>query len=217
MRFKAVIFDLDGTLINTIEDIANANNRMLQQFSYPLHPLVKYIQWIGNGAAKLVYSSLPSNIANGKGAEEYLQIYKKNYTERLCVKSAPYRGITEVLDFLTTSNIPMAINTNKPDDLASAVVDHYFADWKFTDVVGKSDAVPHKPNPTGALNIASRFKCKPEEIVFIGDSYVDMKTALAANMIPLGVSWGYGNPGPQQGENYKIVDESLEIIDFIKQ
>ncbi|TLX74645.1 HAD family hydrolase [Labilibacter sediminis] len=215
MEVKAVIFDLDGTIINTIEDIADANNRMLQEFGYPTHNINEYIGWIGNGARTLVEASLPPQKRNGDTLY-YLDKYEQYYRENINNKSKLYPQIDKLFDFLTDNNILFAINTNKPQHLTDIVVDHYLKKWSFTDVIGHRNHFPHKPDPTGALHFAKQINCDPKYILFIGDSMVDIQTALAAGMIPMGVSWGYGQP-QMQGDDVMLVDRPGEILDYINE
>lgn len=214
-QIKAVIFDLDGTLLHSIADIAEANNEMLRSFGYPVHDLKKYIGWIGNGASELVEKSLPTSVQASESIDKYLQLYKQNYRKQLCVKTHLYPKINVLLDYLSNNNIPMAINTNKPDTLTQTLVENYFNQWDFKLAIGQSEKFPHKPNPSAALHIAEQLNISSNEIVFVGDSYVDMQTAMAAKMIPLGVSYGYGNPTRRSDEAYTIVDDALDVIHFI--
>lgn len=217
MIIKAVIFDLDGTLFDSIEDICDANNSMLKRFEYPEHDIDKYIQWIGNGTMKLVKASLPEYAKFDEDSLlNYLAVYENNYTKNIVSKSKIYDGIEGVLDFLVEAQIPFAINTNKPQELTNQIVEKCFKKWYFTTVIGQRPDLPIKPDPVGALNIAQQFGVKPENILFIGDSLVDINTAKNAGMIPLGVSWGYGNAvGSKTMDVAYMIDSPQEIIDFI--
>ena len=213
MEIKAVIFDLDGTLFDSIEDIADANNKMLQEFGYPIHSLKDYVGWIGNGARTLVEASLPPEKRNSDTLN-YLKVYEDYYRKKINVKSKLYPNIDRMLDFITDNNIPMAINTNKPQLLTELVVEHYFKKWSFKSVIGHSNHFPHKPNPKGALHFAKQINCPPKNILFVGDSLVDIQTAEAAGMVPLGVSWGYGQPSVG-GNDVSIIDRPLELLNYI--
>ncbi|SMO69835.1 phosphoglycolate phosphatase [Saccharicrinis carchari] len=213
MEIKAIIFDLDGTLINSIEDIADANNRMLEEFAYPVHPLKDYVGWIGNGARTLVEASLPPEKRN-RDTLHYLKVYEEFYRENISVKTKLYPNIAKVLDLISEYDIPMAINTNKPQHLTECVVKHYLSNWCFNSVIGHSNHFPHKPNPKGALHFAKQINCPPKNVLFVGDSLVDMQTANAAGMIPLGVSWGYGQPSVgAYGVN--MIDQPEELLNYI--
>ncbi len=213
MEIKAVIFDLDGTLIDSIEDIADANNQMLSEFGFPEHEVKEYIKWIGNGARLLVEASLPPK-ERGEDITIYLNKYKERYQKNIHNKTKLFSGIDKVLDMLTEQGIPMAINTNKPQALTDVVVDFYFKKWQFKNVIGHSNAFPRKPDPKGALHFAKQVNCNPGEVLLIGDSVVDIQTAQAAGMVPLGVSWGYGRPGIE-GNTIKVVNSPNEILEFV--
>lgn len=213
MEVKAVIFDLDGTLFDSIEDIADANNEMLKEFGCPAKDLKDYVSWIGNGAKRLVELSLPLHMRNGN-IQPYLEKYKFHYRNHINKKSKLFPNIDQVLDLLAHKNIPIAINTNKPQHLTDIVVEHYLKKWPFQNVIGHSNSFPHKPDPSGALHFAKQIACDPQNILFVGDSVVDIQTAKAAGMMPLGVSWGYGHPGMESDEVI-VVDTPNEMIDCI--
>ncbi len=213
MEVKAVIFDLDGTLIDSIEDIADANNQMLASYGFPTHDVKEYIKWIGNGAKLLVEASLPPK-ERGGDIMQFLGKYKACYQQNIHNKSKLFTDIDKVLDALTSQGIPMAINTNKPQHLTDAIVEHYLKKWPFKSVIGHSNAFPHKPDPKGALHFAKQINCDPQNVLLIGDSVVDVQTAKAANMIPMGVSWGYGKPCIED-DCIRLVNTPLEILELI--
>ncbi len=192
MNIDAVIFDLDGTLIDSIPDIAGAANKMLRNNRYPEQDVNDYIAWIGHGARQLISKALPDGLDKNtfeKCLKEFLEIYWSNCT----VKTKIYEGIHEVLDDLEKQHIPMSVLTNKPHDLTKIIIDYYFKHRNFYAVYGQRIQYPRKPDPTVALNLASQLGIDTESILFIGDSDTDIKTAIAAGMIPGGVSWGYGS------------------------
>lgn len=216
---KAIIFDLDGTLFDSIEDITDANNTMLRDNGFPEHRVEEYIQWVGNGAMKLVKASFPESVdLTEEDLKAHLANYEKIYAKNIDNKSKLYASIEEVLDYLTLQQIPFSINTNKPQLHTELIVEKYLAKWQFEMVIGQSSDYPKKPDPAGALAIANKLNLEPSNILFVGDSMVDIETARRAGMQTLGVSWGYGilNSGNSHGE-FTIVDGSLQIIDFIKQ
>jgi phosphoglycolate phosphatase len=192
---RGIIFDLDGTLLDSIEDIANSNNMMLQKNGFPPHPVEQYVDWIGNGAGQLVRLSLPDEIANNEQQfSAYLNDYKNEYKKNLFVNSVLYNGIPELLRFLNEKNIPMAVNTNKPHEQSMLLAEHFFKPYCFKLIQGQKDDVPGKPDPEGANIIAKHFNIDASEIAYIGDSVIDILTAKAAGMQSIGVSWGYGTP-----------------------
>ena len=213
MEVRAVIFDLDGTLFDSIEDIADANNQMLSEYGYPVHDLSEYVKWIGNGARRLVEASLPPQ-KRGGDIMPYLKKYADSYQKNISNKSKLFPMVDKVLNVLAEQDIPFAINTNKPQHLTDIVVREHFKKWTFKNVIGHSNVFPHKPDPKGALHFARQIGCDPGNILFVGDSVVDMQTAKAAGMMPLGVSWGYGMPC-MEGDNITVVNQPEEIIDYI--
>jgi len=213
MEVNAVIFDLDGTLINTIEDIADANNKMLQEYGYPIHTVREYIGWIGNGVRALVEASLPPQKRNDNTLH-YLKKHEQYYRNQLHKKSSLFPQMDKLLDLLTEKSIPIAINTNKPQYLTNVMVEFYLKKWIFTNVMVHHNHFPHKPNHKGVLHFAKQINCHPQNVLFIGDSIVDVQTAKAAGMIPIGVSWGYGNPD-LGGTDVVMVDDPMQIIDYI--
>ena len=217
MDIKAVIFDLDGTLFNSIQDIAVSNNLMLEKNNLPTHTVGSYLNWIGNGALKLVVESLPKNIqkSDSEVLNKYLSEYSEFYAQNIAIKSSLYDGIDRVLNFLTENSIPMAINTNKPHNLTMQVVEHYLSKWNFNSIIGQQSGVEKKPNPQSALQIAQELDINPKDILFVGDSEVDLNTGKNAGMLTMGVTWGYDNISNNTDFNI-VVDKTSEIIDFIK-
>ncbi len=218
MKIKAVIFDLDGTLLDTIEDIADANNLMLRSYGYPEHSIEKYIEWIGCGAKKLVLASLPSNVDCRKNRiQDYLDEYKRIYSNNIDKKTRLFNGIDQVLDYLSERHIPVSINTNKPQELTTLVFRKFLQNWSFRFIYGQSDKFSKKPNAGAAEAIASGLGTEPGNILFIGDSITDLETAENAGMPSIGVLWGYGNKEQmEKGGAVKMINHPLEIIEFIK-
>ncbi len=214
---KAIIFDLDGTLFNSIGDIAAACNKMLSRHGYPVHPVEKYIHWVGNGALKLVERALPKAIAEQKELVSQLHLeYEKLYYGDYKTNSSLYKGIPEILNFLTEKNIPFSINTNKPHDITVKVVEHFFAPWQFAYIYGQTDEETKKPNPEKALLIAKKLNIPPKDFFFIGDSDVDAQTGKNAGMTTVGVAWGYRKIDESTGFNH-IVQTPRELLNFLKE
>lgn len=218
MKIEAVIFDMDGTLIDTIEDIADANNKMLHSNGYPEHEISKYIDWIGNGAMKLVLKSLPDSVVSNEDKFfECLESYSNFYKDSIAIKSKLYKGIPEVLDFLSENGIKKSILTNKPHKLAIKIHEIFLNYWIFDNVIGQQVRLPKKPNPTVALQISNLYGIAVENIVFIGDSSVDIKTAIAAGMIPVGVTWGYDTEQSLRDSGCNnIVHSYQELLEFLR-
>ena len=190
MKAKGVIFDLDGTLIDSVQDICAFANRKLAEYGYPTHTVDRYIDWIGDGARKLIERACPQDIDSStfeKLFAEYLHIYEcDKHTE-----SVLYDGIPELLDRLNADKVPMAILTNKPHKVMLSTIESYFKKWDFVIVQGQEEGKPRKPDPAAALEIAEIMQLAPEDIVFIGDSAVDVKTGNGSGMTSICIMCGY--------------------------
>ncbi|MDQ7096784.1 HAD family hydrolase [Desulfosporosinus sp. PR] len=194
MKFKAVIFDLDGTLVDSLEDIADSMNRVLYALGFKSQSLAAYKYFIGNGIKNLVRAALPEGSREEPLVSECFDLMMKEYRERCLAKTRPYAGIPELLDELTKRQIKLNVLSNKIDELTQKVVAKLLPAWNFEVVMGPSANIPRKPNPTGALAISRKLGLVEADILYLGDSGVDMKTAAAANMYAVGALWGYRTP-----------------------
>jgi phosphoglycolate phosphatase len=186
-----MIFDLDGTLLNTLEDIAQAMNTALHALGAPAHPVENYRNLVGKGLEVLAFKVLPENRRDPATVNECVTAMRKEYGRIWAKTTTPYPGITELLVLLAERKIKTAVLSNKTDDFAKTTVAHFFPLHRFEMVRGSSKEFPNKPEPSGALHIASQMGVPPEECVFIGDSDIDMQTACNAGMYPIGVLWGF--------------------------
>ena len=215
---SAVIFDLDGTLLDTIDDLADSMNQVLAEKHLPTHPVEAYFHFIGNGMAKLVERALPPEIrGNAADLTEYTEAFRLCYDKHWNRKSKPYAGIPELLDTLINAAVPMAICSNKPDAFTQKCVTQLLPTWKFDCVLGHSDAFPRKPAPDSAIHIARQLGATPSDTWFIGDSGVDMQTASAAGMKAVGVLWGFRNESElrDNGAQY-IVATPVELSKLLR-
>lgn len=190
MKFKGVIFDLDGTLVNSLEDIADAMNKVLKDLDYPTHSYENYQYFIGSGLRNLVSKSLPENHNDETQIENCYQLMVEVYRDHCTIQTKPYNGIIELLDYLIAHNMKLGVFSNKSDELTKKIVAALFPGY-FNSIVGLSIESLKKPNPSEAIAISKSFGLNPEEIIFVGDSGIDMQTATNANMHAVGVSWGY--------------------------
>lgn len=190
-KFKAVLFDLDGTLVDTIEDLADSVNAALAALGHPQHELGPYNYFVGNGIEILVKRALPEDKRDDETVEECLALCRKEYANRWKDKSLPYPGIPEMLDELTARGFKLTILSNKPDHFTKAMVNDLLAKWKFEHIQGALPDVPIKPDPTAALAIANKLEIPPEEFLYFGDTNTDMETANGAGMHAIGVTWGF--------------------------
>lgn len=187
----AVIFDLDGTLLDTLEDLADSANEALGAFGYPEHPVESYRTFVGDGMAVLMERILPETARTAENIAAVLARYRTAYDVRWKNKTRPYPGILPLLDALTARDIPMAVLSNKPQAYTEIVMRHFLSGYRFEIIFGQRDEVPRKPDPAGALEIAEMLHLPPSNIAFIGDTSTDMITATAAGMIAVGVRWGF--------------------------
>lgn len=188
-RPRGVIFDLDGTLADSLEDIAAAMNRTLQSHRLPVHPVSAYRTFVGDGVRKLVERALPPGTDGLR--EAFLQAYQADYAEHLLEATRLFPGIPEVLEGLQRAGVPVGVLSNKPDLPTRRMVDALCNRWEFRAVLGERPGVPRKPDPVSALALADALSVPPESMAFVGDTGVDMLTARSASMRPVGVLWGF--------------------------
>ncbi len=189
--YKAVIFDLDGTLLDTIGDLAVSMNFTLKKFGYPEREPAHHAWAIGNGLRKYIERCLPENAVCDSLLDEMSLVFSNHYNTHCSIKTVPYDGICEVIDFLNKNNISVNILSNKRDGFVKELALHYFKDYKLDCVYGELPDVAKKPNPEAALKIAKEIDIEPDKILFIGDSIYDIQTGKNAGMKTLAVTWGY--------------------------
>lgn len=188
---EAVIFDLDGTLLNTLNDIANSANAVLADWNCPVHSVETYADLVGDGLTNLARKALPISRRSPAQIQAFVNAYRQQYVRRWNETSTWYPGIPELLNGLNAHGIPLAILSNKNDDFTKVCVSSYFSSIPFREVRGAQAGVPLKPDPQSALAIARSLGVRPARCLFVGDSEIDMHTATNAEMISVGVLWGY--------------------------
>ena len=215
MKIEGVIFDLDGTLVHTIEDIAGAANVLFSRHGLPEHDIAYYLNWIGNGAVKFIERAHGEPVSKEQ-LRAYVSEFKEIYAGNLHDRSSVYEGIPEVLNALVDKGIKISVLSNKPHLLTLEVCKFYLSAWPFDPVLGQREEVARKPDPAAAFEIADHMGIVPEKILFVGDSDNDILTARAAGMQPLGVSWGYGRllDNPIEGMG-TLADKPSEILNLI--
>jgi len=192
LSYKAVIFDLDGTLLDTLEDLALSVNTVLREKGYKEHPVNAYRYFVGDGIDVLVQRAFPDEIAGSDHElEQLVKAVKEEYSRRWADHTRPYPGVTDLLNFLENKKIPMAIFSNKPHEFALLTVDKLLPEWSFFEVCGIRPGIPRKPDPNGALLISQKMKIQPGEIVYLGDTGTDMQTAKAGGFFAVGALWGF--------------------------
>ncbi len=187
--FQAVIFDLDGTLADSLRDIAEAMNRSLTEHGLPTHPVDAYRTMVGEGIETLGRRVVPSGFSGD--LQSVITRYRDEYDRLDHVHTFPYAGVEAMLDALTAAGLRLAVLSNKRDDFTLKLVAQRFGRWAFADVRGEREGVPRKPDPTAAFELALALNVLPANIAFVGDTSVDMKTATAAGMRPIGCLWGF--------------------------
>ncbi len=221
MPFKAIIFDLDGTLLDTLEDLASAANRVLEKNGFPTHDMNAYRYMVGDGAVVLMRRALPEDRRSDVTIHDCVQAFRAEYEREWKIKTRPYEGVAEMLNALAAHDVKMAVLSNKPDDFTKRCVSEYFPQWTFDLVLGQRDSVPLKPDPSGALEISRFLNISSSQFVYLGDTAIDMKTAVSAGMYPVGALWGFRS-GQELLENgarllIKRPTELLRLLDTIVQ
>jgi phosphoglycolate phosphatase len=188
---QAVIFDLDGTLIDSLKDLADSMNEVLEKAELPVHPTSAYRRFVGDGIRNLVRRALPSNHRSDDCVGHFTDRMREVYALRWDRETAPYPGIPEMLSELQKRAVPLAVLSNKPHPMTAKVVRALLPSWKFEVVLGAEAGFARKPDPAGALETARRLNIAPDRIVYVGDSDTDMSTATAAGMRAVGALWGF--------------------------
>jgi phosphoglycolate phosphatase len=214
MNFKAVIFDLDGTLLDTIEDLTDSMNAALSEMGFPGYGIDDCKKLVGDGLATFVQRVLPPEARdNPEIAAKLTELMRWKYSERNTVKTRPYKGIPELLEALVQRGIRLAVLSNKPHDSTLVVMKKYFSRWNLAAVFGARDGVPVKPDPTSALEIARLLDLSPSEIVYVGDTNTDMWTANAAGMYAVGALWGFRTAGELRTSGAKVlIKKPLDLL-----
>ncbi len=211
-RFKGCLFDLDGTLLNTLDDLADSANAALERLHYPTHPTKSYRYFVGDGMRTLIERILPvssSELQIRECEDLFSTLYSVHWADKTCL----YRGIVEMLSDLGRRGQKLAILSNKPDKFTKMCVTKYFPEGCFSCVHGQRTDVLKKPHPEGALIVAEKLKLLPADILYVGDTATDMLTGKAAGMTTAGVLWGFREMVElqQSGADY-IVADPQEIV-----
>jgi phosphoglycolate phosphatase len=188
---KGVIFDLDGTLINSLQDIADSMNAVLSAKGLKTYDYDSYRYFVGRGLRNLVSQVLPVEDRSEENITAFYADLMKEYEKNLITKTTLYQGIPAMLDKLKARNFKLAVLSNKDDGFTNKIAGELLSKWSFDVIFGLISGIPRKPDPTGALMVCKTFNVTPEEILYLGDTGIDMRTALAAGMHPVGVTWGF--------------------------
>jgi phosphoglycolate phosphatase len=214
---KLAIFDLDGTLLNTIADLANATNQALEALGFPTHPTEAYVNMVGNGINKLFERALPE----GQKTEENVLAVRAKFIPYYNIHnadfSAPYAGTVELLEQIQARGVKLAVASNKYQEATVRLVAHYFPTIRFSSVFGNRDGVAPKPDPTIVYDIIREAQVEKEDVLYVGDSEVDMNTAINAGVEACAVTWGFCSRERLEKYNPKhIVDSAETILSFIE-
>lgn len=188
---RAVMFDLDGTLLDTIADLGDAMNATLKAFGFPTHDQAFYKKAVGDGAPALAERALPPGARTPEGILQALHRLRTEYERRWTVNTRPYDGIEPLISELRQRGLPLAVLSNKPEAKTHDCVNHFFPAAPFTIVRGAIDGVALKPAPDAALAISQQLGIPPDQWLYVGDTDTDMQTAVRAGFFPVGAAWGF--------------------------
>jgi len=213
---RVIIFDLDGTLLDTLEDIAISANFALTTLGFDAQPTYKYRYFVGEGVFKLFENIFATNPQNQETIHKAVTLFESHYAQQFNQNTKLYDGIRKMLSFLQKRGFKLAILSNKPDSFTKLCAIKYLREWKFDVVYGAREGVPRKPHPKGALDIVELLGVKPEECYYLGDTMIDMQTANSAGMIALGALWGFREEAElrEHGAQY-VMKTPSEVIKLL--
>jgi phosphoglycolate phosphatase len=216
MLIHLAIFDLDGTLIDSLGDLADAMNVVLDERGYPVHPHDAYRHFVGDGIEMLVRRALPPEVVDTTDIAEVVGAMRKEYSGRWLATTRTFPGIPALLARLRSFGIRIAVLSNKPDFATRAIVRELFEEGAFDVIRGAREDVPLKPDPTAAIQVATDLGLEPELSAFIGDTPIDMKTGRNAGMRTVGVTWGFRGVHElvDAGADH-VIHEPLELVGFL--
>ncbi len=214
---RLVIFDLDGTLLYTIEDLGHAANYALEKNGFATHTLASYPFFVGNGVRRLITRVLPEEHRDDSTIDRLLKDFRAFYDEHCCDCTKPYPGIPELLRDLRDQNVQVAVASNKYDAAVQKIIHHYFGDIDFVAIEGQKEGVNVKPDPSVVFSILSQARVPKREVLYVGDSGVDMETARRACVDSVGVTWGF-RPEKELVEYYAgtIIHQPGAILSLIE-
>lgn len=215
MKADAVLFDLDGTLLNTLQGLATAGNAVLAERGFPTHDIEDYNIFVGDGLRTLIERIVPQESSEGE-VDICVAMFKEEYASCCYDGTAPYDGIMDMLEEFVELEIPIGILSNKPHVFTCEMVDYYFSHIPFAYVAGQQEGVAPKPDPEGVVLALEALDVMAENVLFVGDTSVDMETAENSDMVAAGVSWGF-RPVEEllrYGAN-TIIERPQEIVDYV--
>jgi len=216
MSFKGIIFDLDGTLLDTIEDIADSMNRVLSENKLPTHDTEAYRLFVGSGIRNLVKVALPESHRDEQTVDSFFKTMYTFYRDHCVNKTKPYEGIIDLLNNLASRDLKLAILSNKADEMTQQTAKALLPAEYFNIISGLTDEALKKPNPQKALQMSKEMGIDPEEMIYVGDTDVDMQTATNAGMYAVGVLWGFrGEKELRANGAQKLISHPSELLGLL--
>lgn len=214
---KAVLFDLDGTLVDSLTDLADGVNRAIAKKGFPTHPVDAFKYFVGDGIPKMIERALPENHRDSNTVNEIKKDFLEYYSLHYADNTYAYKGMPELVTTLKEQGFIVAVVTNKQQDMADEVVKSLYGDV-FDLIFGKRDGIPAKPDPTAALMAMEQLGVTPKECIFIGDSGMDVATAVNSGAVPVGELWGFRQKDEllKNGAKY-IINKPEELLDIIEE
>ena len=216
MKFEAVLFDLDGTILDTIEDLTDSMNIALNGLGFPAHDVEACKHFVGDGVEMFALRALPENHRDEATVTQCVAEMRAEYSNRWSLKTRPYDGIPELLDDLTLRNLKLAVLSNKPEESTKEMVAEFLSKWRFHPVVGARPSVPKKPDPTLAIEISQQLRVPADKFLYLGDTGTDMKTARGAGMFSVGALWGFRTAEELKDNGAEVlVEHPSEVLQFL--
>lgn len=210
---KLAIFDLDGTLLNTVEDLGNATNHALTECGFPTHPIEAYYQMVGRGIYNLFRAAVPAGQSTEEVVQRMASIFIPYYDAHKCDFTRPYDGIPGMLKTITAAGVRLAVASNKYQDGVEKLVSHFFGEYDFVKILGQRDGQPIKPDPAIVDQILAEVpKVAKEQVVYVGDSNVDMQTGANAQVRTIGVTWGFRSKEELAAYTPSAIVDTPEIL-----
>ena len=217
MQYPVIIFDLDGTLLDTVDDIGSAANQVLKEMGYSSHPLSAYQQFVGSGVAVLFERALPKADVHPRVVAKCIARFERASAACWNQATTPYQKIPQLLDELLELGYHLAVLSNKPDSFAKKCVLEYFSEYQFDPIFGQRIGVARKPDPYAVREIMKYHGVSAKQTLFVGDSEIDIQTAQNAGIFSVGVAWGYRSPESliAQGVDL-IIDQPYDLLSFLR-
>lgn len=217
MKFEAVVFDLDGTLLDTLEDLAESFNRALAAFGFSTHPVEAYKLFVGDGPKEVFLRAEAAARDDDAVATKLVAAMRNEYSKRWAERTRPYAGIRELLDALTRRGAKMAVVSNKPHDFVELCVSELLPHWRFEVVCGVDERTAAKPDPAGTIGAASLMGVDCAKCLYLGDTNTDMKTAAAAGMFAVGALWGFRTAEELLAAGAEVLAKHpAEVLDYFE-